>query len=51
MSDYKEQDGARILSKNEYQIRIDLGRGNAVETIYSTDLSHEYIKINSEYRS
>ncbi|MDG1703546.1 MAG: bifunctional ornithine acetyltransferase/N-acetylglutamate synthase, partial [Pseudomonadales bacterium] len=34
-----------------FNIRIDLGRGSAVETIWTTDLSYEYIRINAEYRS
>ena len=35
----------------EQTIRIELGRGDCSETIWTTDLSHEYVRINAEYRS
>lgn len=35
----------------EITIRIELGRGQCSETIWTTDLSHEYVKINAEYRT
>ena len=49
--DYTESAGAAVLAKDEFRIRIDLGRGAAVQTIWTTDLSYEYIRINAEYRS
>ena len=49
--DYTEAAGSAVLAKDEFNIRIDLGRGSAVETIWTTDLSYEYIRINAEYRS
>ena len=49
--DYKEEDGVAVMSKPEILVRIDLGRGTHSETVWTTDLSHEYVKINAEYRS
>ena len=49
--DYKEEDGMAVMSKPEIFVRIDLGRGVHSETVWTTDLSHEYVKINAEYRS
>jgi glutamate N-acetyltransferase/amino-acid N-acetyltransferase len=48
---YREADGARVMAEPEISIRIDLGRGDAVERVWTTDLSYEYVKINAEYRS
>jgi glutamate N-acetyltransferase / amino-acid N-acetyltransferase len=49
--EYQEADGARVMAQAEFQVRIDLGRGSAVETVWTTDLSYDYVKINAEYRS
>lgn len=48
---YTEAQGAEVMSKEEIGIRIKLGRGHCSETIWTTDLSHEYVKINAEYRT
>jgi len=48
---YTEQDGARVMSRGEITIRIRLGRGTASSTVWTCDLSHDYVKINAEYRS
>lgn len=48
---YKEADGARVMAQPDILIRADLGRGNATETVWTTDLSYDYVKINAEYRS
>lgn len=48
---YTEDQGARVMAQAEITIRIELGRGDASETIWTTDLSHEYVKINAEYRT
>ncbi len=48
---YTEEQGAAVMAKEEITIRIELGRGQCSETIWTTDLSHEYVKINAEYRS
>ncbi len=39
------------MAQEEITIRIELGRGQCSETIWTTDLSHEYVKINAEYRT
>ena len=39
------------MAEAEITIRIELGRGDGSETIWTTDLSHEYVRINAEYRS
>lgn len=48
---YREEDGARIMKSSEITVRVNLGRGKARGTVYSCDLSYEYVKINADYRS
>ncbi len=48
---YTEEQGARVMAQAEIEIRIELGRGSHQETIWTTDLSHDYVKINAEYRT
>ncbi|WP_277052089.1 bifunctional glutamate N-acetyltransferase/amino-acid acetyltransferase ArgJ [Zestomonas thermotolerans] len=48
---YTEEQGARAMAEAEITIRIELGRGSCSETIWTTDLSHDYVKINAEYRT
>lgn len=48
---YTEEQGAAVMAQAEICIRIELGRGTCSETIWTTDLSHEYVKINAEYRT
>ncbi|WP_372876890.1 bifunctional glutamate N-acetyltransferase/amino-acid acetyltransferase ArgJ [Pseudomonas sp.] len=48
---YTEEQGAAVMANEEITIRIELGRGTCSETIWTTDLSHEYVKINAEYRT
>ncbi|MGJ3442680.1 bifunctional glutamate N-acetyltransferase/amino-acid acetyltransferase ArgJ [Pseudomonas sp. Je.1.5.c] len=48
---YTEQQGSKVMAQEEITIRIELGRGQCSETIWTTDLSHEYVKINAEYRT
>ena len=50
-SDYTEEAGARVMSQSEITIRVDLGRGQAKDTVYTCDLSYDYVKINADYRS
>ena len=50
-ADYTEEQGARVMAQAEITIRIELGRGDVSETIWTTDLSHEYVRINAEYRT
>ena len=49
--DYTEEAGARVMSQTEMTIRVDLGRGQAKDTVYTCDLSYDYVKINADYRS
>ena len=48
---YTEEQGSVVMAQEEIGIRIELGRGDCSETIWTTDLSHEYVKINAEYRT
>lgn len=49
--DYQEADGQRVMKQSEITIRVKLGRGKADATIWTCDLSHEYVSINADYRS
>ena len=49
--DYTEEAGTSVLAQDEFRVLIDLGRGEASETVWTTDLSYEYVRINAEYRS
>jgi glutamate N-acetyltransferase / amino-acid N-acetyltransferase len=48
---YREQDGQRIMKQDEITIRVRLNRGNSRTTVWTCDLSHEYVSINADYRS
>ncbi|WP_076593351.1 bifunctional glutamate N-acetyltransferase/amino-acid acetyltransferase ArgJ [Herminiimonas arsenitoxidans] len=48
---YQEADGQRVMKQSEITVRVKLGRGNAEATIWTCDLSHEYVTINADYRS
>jgi glutamate N-acetyltransferase/amino-acid N-acetyltransferase len=48
---YSEDAGAAVMLKDEILLRVCLGRGEVHETIWTTDLTHEYITINAEYRT
>ena len=48
---YLESLGQAVMDKDRLSIRIFLNRGDAMETIWTTDLSHDYVKINAEYRT
>ena len=48
---YNEADGQKVMRKQEIGIRVLLGRGSATSTVWTCDLSHEYVKINAEYRT
>ncbi|MHA3893544.1 bifunctional glutamate N-acetyltransferase/amino-acid acetyltransferase ArgJ [Acinetobacter sp. GXMZU3951] len=50
-ADYTEAEGARVMAQPEITIRVDLGRGQAKDTVYTCDLSYDYVKINADYRS
>jgi glutamate N-acetyltransferase/amino-acid N-acetyltransferase len=48
---YTEAQGQRVMKQDEITIRVDLRRGSACATVWTCDLSHEYVSINSDYRS
>ena len=49
--DYREEDGQRVMKQSEITIRVKLSRGIAKTTIWTCDLSHDYVSINADYRS
>ncbi len=48
---YSEAQGSAVMAQEEILIRIALGRGEVQETVWTTDLSHDYVTINAEYRT
>ncbi len=48
---YTEEAGAAIFAQQEIIISIRLGRGEVTERVWTTDLSHDYVSINADYRS
>jgi glutamate N-acetyltransferase/amino-acid N-acetyltransferase len=49
--DYREADGQRVMRQSEITVRVALGRGSAATTVWTCDLSHDYVSINADYRS
>jgi glutamate N-acetyltransferase/amino-acid N-acetyltransferase len=50
-SQYREEDGARVMKRSEITVSVDLHRGAAQTTVWTCDLSYDYVKINADYRS
>ena len=50
-SSYREEDGAEQMKGQKIDIRVDLGLGGGVATVWTCDLTHGYISINADYRS
>ena len=48
---YREEDGQRVMKQSEITVRVDLHRGTAAATVWTCDLSYDYVKINADYRS
>ncbi len=48
---YVEADGQRVMKQSEITVRVVLGRGSASDTVWTCDLSYDYVKINADYRS
>ena len=48
---YTEEAGAAVMAKDEFVVRVLLGRGSAVDTIWTSDFSYDYVRINAEYRT
>jgi glutamate N-acetyltransferase/amino-acid N-acetyltransferase len=50
-TDYREEQGQRVMKQSEIGVRVDLHRGAANATVWTCDLSHDYVSINADYRS
>ncbi|HEY63208.1 MAG TPA: bifunctional glutamate N-acetyltransferase/amino-acid acetyltransferase ArgJ [Caldilineae bacterium] len=50
-TDYKEEDAAARFAQPEIEIRVELGLGEGHATVWTCDLSHEYVNINAHYRT
>ncbi|KQU71144.1 MULTISPECIES: bifunctional glutamate N-acetyltransferase/amino-acid acetyltransferase ArgJ [unclassified Rhizobacter] len=48
---YREEDGQRVMKQSEIDVRVVLNRGVASATVWTCDLSYDYVKINADYRS
>ena len=48
---YREADGAAVMARDAFTIRVVLGRGSASATVWTCDLSYDYVRINAEYRT
>jgi glutamate N-acetyltransferase / amino-acid N-acetyltransferase len=48
---YREEDGQRVMKQSEITVRVDLHRGPAHATVWTCDLSYDYVKINADCRS
>jgi len=48
---YEEAQGQRVMQRSEIVIRVVLGRGDESATVWTCDLSHDYVTINAEYRT
>nr|WP_314629314.1 bifunctional glutamate N-acetyltransferase/amino-acid acetyltransferase ArgJ [uncultured Noviherbaspirillum sp.] len=49
--DYQEADGQRVMKQSEITVRVRLARGEQRATVWTCDLSHDYVSINADYRS
>jgi len=49
--DYREADGSRVMKQPEITVRVVLNRGAAAATVWTCDLSHDYVTINADYRT
>jgi len=48
---YREEDGQRVMDREAFEIRVELGMGTAQARVLTCDFSYDYVKINAEYRS
>ena len=48
---YREEEGQKVMDKDEFKLTVRLGRGSAKEQLWTSDLSHQYVTINAEYRT
>jgi len=47
----KEREAARILRRASFQVKINLHQGPATASMWTSDLTHDYVRINSAYRT
>lgn len=50
-ANYTEAQGKAVMQQDDISINVQLNRGKAAATVWTTDLSHEYVRINAEYRT
>lgn len=50
-ADYREADATRAISGASVYVSLDLGVGDAQATVWTCDLSHDYVSINGDYRT
>ena len=50
-AEYTEEAGAAAMARDEFTVRVRLGRGDAADTVWTSDLSCDYVRINAEYRT
>jgi glutamate N-acetyltransferase/amino-acid N-acetyltransferase len=50
-AEYTEAQGLEVMKQAEIRVRVELGAGNASARLWTCDLSHDYVRINAEYRS
>lgn len=48
---YTEERGAAAMAPEEIEVRVELGRGDKAATVWTTDFSYDYVRINAEYRT
>jgi glutamate N-acetyltransferase / amino-acid N-acetyltransferase len=48
---YQEAEGQAVMAKSEIEVRVLLGRGVCAQSVWTCDLSHDYVSINADYRS
>ena len=48
---FNEAEAAQILKKDSFKVIIDLDKGSKSWSVWTSDLSHEYVRINADYRS
>ncbi len=51
LSDYRDADGMAVFARDEFTLHVDLGLGSSSATVWTGDLTHDYITINAEYRT
>lgn len=50
-AEYEEAQGAAVFAQSHFSIHIDIGSGEVTETVWTSDLTHEYVSINADYRT